>query len=456
MTLSAAIARHIASATFERLPESTSRAAGTALMDGLGVMLGASGSAEARPFVELARAEGGGAAVLGHGFRTSPSAAALANGAMAHVLDFEDAFDAAPCHPNASLLPAALAVAQAYGPVSGEQLLAAIAVGCDLVCRLGLALRRPMEAGGWYPPPILGAFGATAACAKLLDLNERQILDAFSLVLGQNSCPGEIKNSADTVIRAIREAFPAQAAVTSALLARSGVRGFDEPFEGKDGFYALFADGQFDPSNIINGLGDHFWIDRLTYKKWPCCRGTHAFIEAVQLIRGRRVFAWNDIERIELSIGEVQRMLAYPAERKSRPATPIDAKFSAQFTTAVALIDDEVTLDSFSPSMLANPDVLALTSRMGLIERPDWGRDCGATGEVALHFRDGSSECELVEVAIGHPDRPLDEDSLRQKFIDCAGRAARPMNAAAAEALADRIGSLASADDAAAAIFPQS
>jgi 2-methylcitrate dehydratase PrpD len=453
MALSVEIARHIVSASFEQLPGSTRRAAGMALMDGLGVMLGASGYPEARPFVELARAGTGSATVLGHGFRSSASAAAMANGAMAHVLDFEDAFDAAPCHPNASLLPAALAVAEAYGPVSGEKLLTAIAVGCDLVCRLGLALRRPMEEGGWYPPPILGAFGATAACAKLLDLNERQILDAFSLVLGQNSCPGEIKNSADTVIRAIREAFPAQAAVTSALLARSGVRGFDEPFEGKAGFYALFAVGQFDPLDILDGLGHHFWIDRLTYKKWPCCRGTHAFIEAVQIIRGRRAFDWRDIERIELSIGEVQRMLAYPENRKSRPATPIDAKFSAQFTTAVALLHDEVTLDSFSPWILADLDVLSLTGRVALVDRPDWGRDRGATGEVALEFRDGTSERELVEVAVGHPDRPLDEGGLLRKFIDCAGRAANPLDPVEAEALADRISKLASAEDAAAALI---
>ncbi|HMB61274.1 MAG TPA: MmgE/PrpD family protein, partial [Xanthomonadales bacterium] len=81
---------------------------------------------------------------------------------------FEDAFDRAPTHPNAAADPTDLAIAQGYGPVSGKELLTAITVGCEVACRMGLSLRQPMEQNGWYPPPILGAFGATAAASRLL------------------------------------------------------------------------------------------------------------------------------------------------------------------------------------------------------------------------------------------------------------------------------------------------
>ena len=69
-------------------------------------------------------------------------------------------------------MPAALAVAQAIGGVSGKEFLLAQAIGCDLVCRLGLAFTTNLDTYGWYPPPILSAFGATAAAAKLLGLTE--------------------------------------------------------------------------------------------------------------------------------------------------------------------------------------------------------------------------------------------------------------------------------------------
>src|SRR3569833_1450177 len=113
--LSDVIAQHVACTPFSQLPAATVRATQRSLLDGIGVMLAASGlSDDVKPFVELARATSaaGGAEILGHDAQVSASAAAFANGAMAHALDYEDAFDAAPTHPNASLIPAAIAVAQ--------------------------------------------------------------------------------------------------------------------------------------------------------------------------------------------------------------------------------------------------------------------------------------------------------------------------------------------------------
>ena len=184
-----------------------------------------------------------------------PAAAALANGALSHALDYEDAFDAAPVHPNASLIPAVLALAQARAPVSGRELIAAVAVGCDLACRMGLSLRQPLEQGGWYPPPILGAVGAVAGAARLLRLSPRQLLDAWSLLLLQNSCSGEIIHSPDSTIRAVREAFPAQAAVNCVLLAEAGIQGFSAPLEGTAGFFRLFAGGNYSVEELLQRPG---------------------------------------------------------------------------------------------------------------------------------------------------------------------------------------------------------
>lgn len=447
--LSDRIAAHAADFAPDALPESTLHAAKRALLDGLGVMLAASGtSMEIAPFVELARSGVGSSAVLGCGFRSSAAMAAFANGAMSHALDFEDAFDAAPSHPNASLLPAALAVAQER-PVSGRDLLAAIAVGCDLVCRMGLSLRREMEAGGWYPPPILGAFGATAAAGRLRGLDATQMRDAFSLTLCQAVMPGEIKYSRDTVIRAVREAFPAQAAVQATALAAAGVRGFEAPFEGKAGFYRLYAEGQFDTADLFDGLGERFWIERLTFKRWPACRGTHAYIEGVQAIRAREAIDLDAIVSITATGGPVQRMLVEPAERKAAPTTAIDAKFSIPFTTAAALVDDEVTLDSFDSASLADPRKLALARKVRFEQRADWGREHAAAGVLAIEMADGRRLVETIDVAAGHFTRPIDDDGLTDKFRACARRTRVPMEEAAIERLAKAVWTLDSATDAA-------
>jgi 2-methylcitrate dehydratase PrpD len=307
-----------------------------------------------------------------------------------------------------------------------------------------------MEAGGWYPPPILGAFGAAAATAKLLRLDARGVLDTFSLMLGQNSMPGEIKHAGDSVMRAIREAFPAQAAVTSALLARGGVRGYDEPFEGKGGFFRLFADGHYDEAVLLDRLGEHYWIEQLTFKRWPCCRGIHAYLEGVETLRGAGALGdWRAIRSVTLHGGEVQVMLAEPLDRKRRPATDIEAKFSLPFTVAAALVHGDITLDSFGPARLADPDVAALADRISYRQVPGWGRDRASSGIVEIALADGRILHETVDLALGHPDRPLSDALLDTKFADCAARAAVPRPAGRTD-LQRAMQDLVDSDDAAA------
>jgi 2-methylcitrate dehydratase PrpD len=439
--LSATIADHIAAAKFSDLPSNTVAASKRAILDGIGVMLAASGlSQDAAPFTALARSTGGHtqATLLGYRDRVSAPMAALANGALAHALDFEDAFDPAPLHPNASLIPAALAIAELKQPISGQEFVVAVAVGCDLACRIGLSLRRSLESGGWYPPPIIGAFGAAAAASVLLKSSGRQVLDTFSLLLGQNSCPGEIKRSAETVIRAVREAFPAQAAVTSALLAAGGVRGYDQPFEGRYGFFSLFAGGEYEPHDLLADLGQRYWIEDLSFKQWPCCRGTHAFIEAAQVLRRQHAFDLDAVEKLLLFGGPTQQMLCEPLDQKLEPRTQIDAKFSLPFVTAAALVEPEIGLASFDAKRLRDPRVLSMAKKTEFRADPRFASNA-AGGALRILLKDGRQLQHGIEHALGDPKRPLSDAALRAKFVDCAASAATRIETAAAQRLADRI-----------------
>lgn len=448
-SISNAIAEHVAGLRFAALPAATVAAAKHVLLDASGVMLGASGLAEeAQPFVRLATAQGQGpCAILGTGRTTSAPLAAFANGALAHALDFEDAFDRAPGHPNASLVPALLALAQSEGGVDGGRFLTALAVGCDISCRIGLSLRRSMEAGGWYPPPIVAAFGAVAGAASLLGLDAQGVRDALSLMLCQATMPGEIKHSRGTVIRAVREAFPAQAAVNSALLARDGVNGFEEPLEGKGGFFALYAGGDYEPADLLGDLGRRFWIEELTYKPWPSCRGTHAAIELALDLRARHLFALDDIAAITVGVDGLQRMLTEPLARKQAPAVGIDAKFSIPYCVAVALASGKVDLDSFAPDILRDPAILGLAAKVGaqVAEAPAWQHGGGGTLEIRL--RDGRVLSAETDNALGCPERPLSQDALVAKFVDCAARAAVPLDPGRAGHLASAILALETCED---------
>ena len=428
--LSDRVCARLAEIEADDLPASTVAAAKAVLLDATGVMLAASGMAtEARPFIDLAAASGPGpASILGTGLTAPPAMAALANGSLAHALDYADTFDVVGGHPNASLVPALIALAQGCGPVSGKTFLAALVAGCELSCRLALALRQPLEAGGWYPPPIFAGMGAAAGAARLLGLDARGMRDALSLALCQVTMPGEIKHSPGSTIRAVREAFPAQGAVQSALLARAGVAGFERPLEGEAGFYALYAGGQFDAEVLLGKQDQAFCIERLTFKRWPCCRGTHAGIAlALQyLAHGGDVGA---IDTVTVEVDDVQHMLVEPLADKRRPANAANAKFSIPFTVALALARGGVGLTDFEDAALRDAEVLTLAEKVQfrVVSRDGSSRGVGGRLEVISQGRTVFDE--RIDHPPGSPSNPLAEIELVEKFTTNAALAQMPVAA---------------------------
>jgi 2-methylcitrate dehydratase PrpD len=435
--ISRAIAAHVAGLRFDALPPATVHATRRALLDALGVMLGASGLGEdAGPYRAHALAAQGPARLLGFAERSTPALAALANGALAHALDFGDTFDAGPAHPNAALVPALLALADADPAIDFATFLTAMAAGSDLACRLSLAPARAYEEGGWYPPPLVNLIATAAGCARLIGLDAGGIRDAMGLALVQGSFPSEIKYDGSSPLRGVREGFVARAAVEAALLASAGARGFAEPLEGKAGFFAVYGGG-VRADVLLDDLGERFLSDQVSFKPWPACRGTHPYIEAALALRTTIDLA--AIERIEAETGPIQEMLIRPQPSKAAPDQPIHAKFSIPYTVAAALIDGEVTLASFAPGRIADMTTRALAVKVVERRNPDWTRAEAASGSLTFVMHDGTTHTHRVMQAAGHPDRPIDDSTLIAKFADCAACAAAPLARDDALTLAERI-----------------
>jgi 2-methylcitrate dehydratase PrpD len=436
--VSAQLADHIAALDFAVLPDRTVAATRRSLLDTIGVMLGASGLAEeALPYRRHALDGGAGPSrLIGLNGRVAPAAAALANGALAHALDFGDTFDEGPAHPSAAVVPALLALADMDLAIDMGTLLAAMTAGTDLACRLSIAAPRAYEEGGWYPPPLVGMLAAAAACARLLGLDGAGVRHAMGLAMLQGSFPGEIKYDATSPIRAVRESFAARAGVEAALLARTGARAFAAPLEGKAGFFAIYGGGA-PTARLTEALGEHFLGDLVSLKPWPSCRGTHGYIEAAlalrPLVAGRR------IARIEAETGPIQEMLIRPQPAKAAPDSAIQAKFSIPFTVAHALVHGEITLGSFDVAARSEPKVLELAAQVFEQRNPQWGRPQAASGALSILLEDGERLHHEVRVPRGSPERPLAEAEIVEKFVRCAGKAAEPLDTARAEALARRI-----------------
>ena len=438
--LTRTLAAHVARVRYADLPAATVLAAKRSLLDAIGVSLGASGLEPAcAPFAALAAESSGPCTLLGRQRRASPLMAALANGALAHALDYEDAYDGAPVHPNAASVPVALALAEHMPSLDGRQLISALAVGCDLVCRLGLSLQDNPDRYGFFTPPILGAFGAAATAAQLLELDEERVVAAFALTLSQAMCSSQWKTDPDSALRAIRDAFPAQTGLLAAQLAAQGVRGFEGAFEGRFGLYALYARGAYDGAPLLEGLGTRFLGEAVSFKPWPSCRGTHAFISAALELNARHAIPPDAIDAIHARGAALNTMLMEPLAQKQRPATAIDAKFSLPYCIGLALARGTVGLDDFTPPALSDPRVLAFAQRVTFTAESGAGMREAVSGELTLELRNGNRHSLRIEHPLGHPSHPLGQEQLIAKFVDCAGRAAHPLTAAQARLAADAI-----------------
>jgi len=417
------LAKNIVDTDYDDIPHHVPGVTKKSLLDAVGVILAAGSLGEGcKQFVTLAIEQGGKkeSTILGFDARVPACTAAFANGSMSHALDFEDSHDMALVHPNAAAIPAALAISESLGNVSGEEFITALTLGSDLVARLGLAVKENLVEYGWYMPPILQAFGATTASSKLLKLDVEQILHAFSLTLCQATCSAELIYSSNSMIRAIRDAFSAKAGLLSALLAQKGITGFEHPFEGRAGLFNIYSRGKWDPLSLTNGLGKIFEGAHVSFKPWPSCRGTHAYIDATVQILLEHHLKPVEIKEIHLTVNSMNKMLCEPLENKTNPATAIEAKFSLPFTVATAIVHGTVTLDHFSSRALSDPFVLGLARKVSYGVDESLSLRQATQGVLRIETLNGRTYSKSSEVPCGHPDNPMSNEAFVSKFMGCA------------------------------------
>ncbi len=424
MGLSLALAQQITNLHYDDLPAAVVETTRLSILDTIGVSLAACTLGEVTAaFADLAQNNPAGAStVIGFGIKCSADMAAFVNGSMAHALDYEDTHDAGLVHPTGTALYAALAAAQERGNVSGAQLVTAVAAGADLTCRLALALDDETRFG-WSIRPLLGAYGAAAAAGKVYGLSAEQMVQAFAFAFCQATSSSGFMSDSRSHWRAMRDAFAARAGVISAQLALRNVHYYDGPIEGAQGLYAQYVQGRYDPARIVKDLGQVFEGANVSFKPWPSCRGTHAFVEAAITLVKHHALCPQHIQRIDARVSPLFRVLTEPIQQKRRPATANDAKFSLPYTLAIALLRQRVGLADYLPDSLTDPTVLALADKVECTVDVGLGLADSLQGTLTLHMADQCQFQQTVSTPLGHPTRPLSLQQLEQKFLECASYA---------------------------------
>jgi 2-methylcitrate dehydratase PrpD len=410
--LTRALAEQARTLTYADLPNDVRRLARQCLLDYVACTLAGSKDELAGILLAEMQEQGGAptATVIGHGARLPVLSAALVNGAASHALDYDDVNLSMTGHPSVVLLSALLALAEERGS-SGTDVMTAFVAGYELQCRLGLALAPGhYNTLGFHATGTLGSFGAAAACAHLLGLDEAQFATAMGIAGTQAA---GLKSMFGTMCKPLHAGKAAYHGALAARLAQRGFTARGDIIECAQGF-ARTHSPDFHPERALATPERGFHILNNLFKYHAACYMTHAPIEAARKLREQHGVKPEQIARIRLVLDETCDRICNIAA----PRTGLEAKFSLRLTTAMALAGvDTGGLSSYSEETAADATLIALRDKVEFDFR---NRVSNTVADMELVLTDGRSVSTSYDAGV--PASDIDEQGRRlaEKFSSLA------------------------------------
>jgi 2-methylcitrate dehydratase PrpD len=423
------------------------------ILDCTGVALAAVGEPAGRVVLDITTEQGGTpkAGVIGTTHRTGVVSAAWANGALAHLLDYDDTGFS---HPTACILPAVLAMAEETG-ASGADVVAATCIGLEVFERMSFSGRQHehvLRNTGFHPTSLYGCSAAAAGAGSIAGLNPKQMGVALGLAAAN---AGGLTQHFGTWGKGIHAGNAARAGVTAVLLARKDYMADSAGLEGPFGFYSAFhGQGNFTFHKVSDGLGTHWSIvdPGLTVKRYPCCGGNLRALDALHALVTEHDIRFEDVERLEVD--------AHPdllnIVRFHKPTQGFQGKFSLDYVLAAMLLDRRVDLDSFSDAYCQSPRMRAALDRTHVNVHPEWPHDATARRNtpVTVTLKDGRVFTRKVDKVRGSPGNPMTRDELVEKYTACARRTLTDAQTARSIAVLETLETVGSVTELMAAVTP--
>ncbi|MEK6711641.1 MAG: MmgE/PrpD family protein [Nitrospinota bacterium] len=424
MTPTEALARFIVETRFESIPGKVVAAAKTSILDTIGVTLAAIPEGVGQSIIRYVREMGGSpaAAVIGAGLKTSPPWAALANGTLAHALDFDDSNNMLNGHASVGVLPAALAQAETRG-ASGREVIEAYVIGFEVASKLGAGMNMALHRNGWHPTCVLGAMGAAAAASKLRGLG----VEATRMALGcAASHASGLRANFGTMMKPVHAGLAAEAGVRAAGLAAAGVNSHTDVLDAKAGFCETFSGpGKYRMADIIDRLGNPFVLDSpgVNLKPYPCCMSSHISVDVLRGLMEKERFTGADVESVDVDLLEPN----YVNLRHHDPRTGLEGKFSGEYILSRLLLDGALRLDTFTDGAVNAPAARAMMERVRVhMAEGEVPHGAPKPATVTVRTRDGRTFRQRGERSRGNASLPLSREEIHGKFRDCARRRLAP------------------------------
>jgi len=347
--------------------------------------------------------------------RASAEDAALYYGICAHVCDYDDLSKNFGGHPGAVILPVILALGEKKN-ASKEQLLRAYVAGVETSAILGASVVKYGLNAGWNPTTLLGIFGAAAAGAVLLDLNEEQTCNAMGISAGEAS---GLKVNYGSAAKDLTVGRTSAKAVFALEMAALGLDASKEPLCSEHGLLKILSE-KFDEKRLLTELKAHesdFLNPGIILKPYPSCRGMHNGIDGMlKIVRAQKIKP-DDVKQIICRVQDT----VLESNRYMIPKNGVEGKFSLPYCLVLCIYNQQVTPDDFTEDAKITDEMIQMMKKVKLVKDTNFA-DAKSGIEVCVQLKDQRNFSVRGNYAKGDPRNPISEEEFEEKLHHCFAR----------------------------------
>jgi 2-methylcitrate dehydratase len=414
------LARYATSVSWTELPHETVHEVKRRVLDSVGVAVAAleqDAPVAARAYAAR-HPDPSGASVWGSSDRAHPEAAGFANAVAVRYLDFNDTYlSREPLHPS-DAIPALAALAEQRG-LGGRELIRAVAISYEIGVTLCDAAS--LRVHGWDHVNDL-AIGAACGAGALLDLSVEAIEHAISITVVAHAAMRQTRAGELSMWKGAAAAEAARNAIVSTVLAEAGMTGPNEPFEGEMGFRRQLLAGEAIDEDVLWRLQDGVPPTRIldtSIKYWPVEYHAQSAVDAALAFPEDVVGDIDAVRSVEIDTFDAAYQIIAKDPEKWDPKTRETADHSIQFVVVAALMDGEITRETFELERIRDPktlDVLKnkVTVREDLALTAQYPE--ATPNRITVTTESGDTRVREVRFPRGHARNPMTDEEVVAKY----------------------------------------
>jgi 2-methylcitrate dehydratase len=405
---------------FEDIDAATVERVKSHVIDTIGCGIAAFDEAPVRVCRDLALAPSGGTAtIIGTSRSSTPDLASFANGAAFRYYDLNDSYVGGLAGHPSDNISACLAVAEAERS-SATDLITAIVLVYEIDCRLIDAF--DVTARGW-DPPVFSLPAVALAAGKLMKLPLDKLTQAVNLAINDHIPMGQTRTQANSDWKGFADAEAGRNAIFAAMLARGGITGPAPIFEGRKGFFQLVSGPAEVDVVAFGGPGKPFRIHQCGMKAYPAVVYSQTAIEAGIAV-AKEVGSLDRIATLDIATTRRGYEQAGRDREKFAPENRATADHSLPYITARAMLDGDITNDSYAAEQLHDPRIRALIGKMTVKEDPAFAKPPGnaPSNRITAILDDGQRIARQVDSMPGFPGQPMSRADVEKKFRSNVGK----------------------------------